>query len=146
MPAVPHVQAQQQQNNLQAQQAPPQLPPLGNGAANGSTANLIAPSQGPSPASTQVDMGPSPTSTFGVDLGDQLARDEVEIPKVVLKCTQAIEAYGKWGKRYAQPRTSDTMLTSPGLDSMGIYRISGTTSRVQALKNALDKGERREKV
>jgi hypothetical protein len=28
-----------------------------------------------------------------------------------------------------------------GLDSMGIYRLSGTTSRVQALKAALDKGE-----
>lgn len=26
---------------------------------------------------------------------------------------------------------------------MGIYRLSGTTSRVQALKNTLDKGERR---
>jgi hypothetical protein len=30
-----------------------------------------------------------------------------------------------------------------GLDSMGIYRLSGTTSRVQALKAALDKGELR---
>lgn len=28
-----------------------------------------------------------------------------------------------------------------GLDSIGIYRLSGTTSKVQALKNALDKGE-----
>ncbi|WRT69264.1 uncharacterized protein IL334_006248 [Kwoniella shivajii] len=58
-------------------------------------------------------------ATFGVDLGEQLTRDGVEVPKVVEKCAQAIEAYG--------------------LDSMGIYRLSGTTSRVQALKNALDK-------
>lgn len=28
-----------------------------------------------------------------------------------------------------------------GIDSMGIYRLSGTTSRVQALKAALDKGK-----
>lgn len=28
-----------------------------------------------------------------------------------------------------------------GLDSIGIYRLSGTTSKVTALKNALDKGE-----
>ncbi|OCF32411.1 GTPase activating protein [Kwoniella heveanensis CBS 569] len=58
-------------------------------------------------------------ATFGVDLGEQLARDGTEVPKVVEKCAQAIEAYG--------------------LESMGIYRLSGTTSRVQALKNALDR-------
>ncbi|WVR08891.1 hypothetical protein IAU60_005950 [Kwoniella sp. DSM 27419] len=58
-------------------------------------------------------------ATFGVDLGEQLARDSMEVPKVVEKCAQAIEAYG--------------------LESVGIYRLSGTTSRVQALKNALDK-------
>lgn len=32
--------------------------------------------------------------TFGVDLGEQLARDGIEVPKVVEKCAQAIEAYG----------------------------------------------------
>ncbi|GFZ47231.1 hypothetical protein JCM24511_04974 [Saitozyma sp. JCM 24511] len=58
-------------------------------------------------------------ATFGVDLGEQLARDGVEVPKVVQKCTECIDAYG--------------------LESMGIYRLSGTTSRVQALKAALDK-------
>ncbi|RSH95110.1 hypothetical protein EHS25_000196 [Saitozyma podzolica] len=58
-------------------------------------------------------------ATFGVDLGEQLARDGVEVPRVVQKCTECIDAYG--------------------LDSMGIYRLSGTTSRVQALKAALDK-------
>ncbi|WVQ93029.1 hypothetical protein IAU59_000092 [Kwoniella sp. CBS 9459] len=58
-------------------------------------------------------------ATFGVDLGEQLARDGAEVPRVVEKCAQAIEAYG--------------------LQSMGIYRLSGTTSRVQALKNALDR-------
>lgn len=98
MPAVPHVQAQQ--NAHQAQQTAPQLPPLVNGNANGSTANLLAASGGPSPASTQVEMYTSPGiaastgATFGVDLGDQLARDQVEIPKVVVKCTEVIEALG----------------------------------------------------
>lgn len=33
-------------------------------------------------------------ATFGVDLGDQLARDGAEVPKVVVKCAEAIEAYG----------------------------------------------------
>ncbi|BEI85216.1 hypothetical protein CcaverHIS002_0506170 [Cutaneotrichosporon cavernicola] len=79
---------------------------------------------GTSPAST-ADMYVSPGipansgATFGVDLGDQLARDGTEVPKVVIKCAEAIEAYG--------------------LDSVGIYRLSGTTSKVTALKNALDK-------
>ncbi|WWC91012.1 uncharacterized protein L201_005952 [Kwoniella dendrophila CBS 6074] len=75
---------------------------------NGSSEGYIPPGI---PASTG--------STFGVDLGEQLIRDSVEVPKVVEKCAQAIEAYG--------------------LESMGIYRLSGTTSRVQALKNALDR-------
>lgn len=34
-------------------------------------------------------------ATFGVDLGEQLARDGIEVPRVVQKCTQAIEAYGE---------------------------------------------------
>lgn len=33
-------------------------------------------------------------ATFGVDLGDQIARDSTEVPKVVIKCAEAIEAYG----------------------------------------------------
>ncbi|WVO22533.1 uncharacterized protein IAS62_003863 [Cryptococcus decagattii] len=58
-------------------------------------------------------------ATFGVDLGEQLLRDGTVVPKIVEKCTQAIEMYG--------------------LESVGVYRLSGTTSRVQALKAALDK-------
>ncbi|RXK35170.1 GTPase activating protein [Tremella mesenterica] len=59
-------------------------------------------------------------ATFGVDLGEQLARDGSEVPKVVEKCAEAIEEY-------------------VGLESMGIYRLSGIASRVQALKQALDR-------
>ncbi|GAA5970788.1 hypothetical protein JCM3765_006307 [Sporobolomyces pararoseus] len=57
--------------------------------------------------------------TFGIDLGDQMLRDQVEVPRVLEKCCQAIELHG--------------------LDSMGIYRLSGTTSRVQRLKQSLDR-------
>ncbi|BGO95571.1 hypothetical protein NBRC10512_007828 [Rhodotorula toruloides] len=57
--------------------------------------------------------------TFGVDLGEQMARDNVEVPRILEKCAEAIEIHG--------------------LDSMGIYRLSGTTSRVQRLKTALDR-------
>jgi hypothetical protein len=34
-------------------------------------------------------------ATFGVDLGEQVVRDGVEVPKVVEKCAEAIEAYGE---------------------------------------------------
>ncbi|GMK55519.1 hypothetical protein CspeluHIS016_0205750 [Cutaneotrichosporon spelunceum] len=97
------------------------LPPISNGNGN---LPQPPPQTGTSPAST-ADMYVSPGvpansgATFGVDLGDQLARDGTEVPKVVVKCAEAIEAYG--------------------LDSVGIYRLSGTTSKVTALKNALDK-------
>lgn len=50
-----------------------------------------------------------------------MSRDGVEVPRVLEKCAEAIELHG--------------------LDSKGIYRLSGTTSRVQRLKAALDHGQ-----
>jgi hypothetical protein len=58
--------------------------------------------------------------TFGVDLSEQMTRDSVEVPPIILKCCHAIEKYG--------------------LSSQGIYRVSGMTSKVAALKMKLDKG------
>jgi hypothetical protein len=79
-----------------------------------------------SPRASAMNMGPTFTGpptrpTFGVDLGEQMMRDGVEVPRVLEKCCEAIERHG--------------------LDSMGIYRLSGTTSRVQRLKSYLDRGE-----
>lgn len=60
-------------------------------------------------------------ATFGVDLMEQMIRDNVEIPVIVEKCCAAIEKYG--------------------LTSQGIYRISGTITKVLKLKEKLDKGD-----
>ncbi|KAK1222134.1 Rho GTPase-activating protein [Marasmius sp. AFHP31] len=57
--------------------------------------------------------------TFGVDLGEQMARDDVDVPPIMRKCCEAIEKHG--------------------LESQGIYRLSGTTSKVAKLKLLLDK-------
>ncbi|KAF8587871.1 RhoGAP-domain-containing protein, partial [Ramaria rubella] len=57
--------------------------------------------------------------TFGVDLAEQITRDSVDVPRVMHKCCEAIE---KWG-----------------LESKGIYRLSGTHSKVQKLKERLDR-------
>ena len=57
--------------------------------------------------------------TFGVDLTEQMARDSVEYPRILERCCDAIEA--------------------TGLRSQGIYRISGTASKVQKLKVILDR-------
>lgn len=84
---------------------------------NGSAVAVTSPPQNDYYSSNSIPA--STGATFGVDLGDQLQRDGTEVPKIVKKCAEAIEAYG--------------------LESMGIYRLSGTTSKVQALKNALDK-------
>ncbi|GAA98302.1 uncharacterized protein L969DRAFT_93096 [Mixia osmundae IAM 14324] len=62
---------------------------------------------------------PPSTAVFGVDLSDQMIRDGVEVPRVLQKCAEVIEAYG--------------------LQLTGIYRLSGTTSRIKALKGKLDK-------
>lgn len=55
---------------------------------------------------------------FGVDLAEQMARDNVEIPPILEKCATAIEEIG--------------------IENMGIYRLSGTTSKVQKLKSKFD--------
>ena len=66
---------------------------------------------------TIVDKG---RPTFGVELAEQMARDNAEVPPIVLKCCQAIEKYG--------------------LFSQGVYRVSGMTSKVASLKSKLDRG------
>jgi hypothetical protein len=60
--------------------------------------------------------------TFGVDLATQMMRDGIEtVPKVVEKCIEAIEKAG-------------------GMDMVGIYRLSGTTSKIGRLKQRFDTG------
>lgn len=121
----PHVQASQnalaaqnaQQRDQQSQQVQQPLQSQTANGAGAASAAVIPPVDPYQPLTVPASSG----ATFGVELGEQLARDSTEIPKVVTKCAEAIEAYG--------------------LDSMGIYRLSGTTSKVQALKAALDKGE-----
>ncbi|KAJ3396278.1 hypothetical protein HDU92_003535 [Lobulomyces angularis] len=54
---------------------------------------------------------------FGVDLTEQLIRDNKEIPTVLEKCVQLIE-----DEKYG------------GLRSSGIYRLSGTSSNIQKIK------------
>ncbi|KAG6841450.1 hypothetical protein C0991_010875 [Blastosporella zonata] len=56
--------------------------------------------------------------TFGVDLAEQMARDKVELPPILIKCCEAIEKYG--------------------MQTQGIYRISGMTSKVAKLRQQLD--------
>ena len=63
-----------------------------------------------------------PPVYFGVDLGEQMERDNVDVPKVLQKCVETIEAHG--------------------MDSQGLYRLSGTTSRIQRLRARMEKGTR----
>jgi Rho GTPase-activating protein RGD1 len=59
--------------------------------------------------------------TFGIDLTEQMTRDNVEVPPIIEKCCEAVERHG--------------------LQSQGIYRLSGTQSKVQKLKEKLDRGQ-----
>ncbi|GAA5918455.1 hypothetical protein JCM6882_005138 [Rhodosporidiobolus microsporus] len=95
----------------------PNRPTLSPRASHNNLASLSAYTL---PSSTSGASSGAPTRpTFGVELGEQMARDGVDVPRVLEKCAEAIELHG--------------------LDSMGIYRLSGTTSRVQRLKAALDR-------
>ncbi|KAI0709675.1 GTPase activating protein [Cerioporus squamosus] len=77
---------------------------------------LHHPGSSPSLAHAYLDKG---RPTFGVSLADQMARDDVDVPPIVVKCCEAIEKYG--------------------LDQQGIYRIGGTHSKVMKLKERLDR-------
>lgn len=50
-----------------------------------------------------------------------MQRDGHEVPLVVVKCVEAVE--------------------STGLKSVGIYRVSGTSTQIQRLKNDFDRGK-----
>ncbi|KAG0026325.1 hypothetical protein BGZ81_006458 [Podila clonocystis] len=61
----------------------------------------------------------NPHPIFGIDLAEQLIRDETDLPEIVVKCTEAIERYG--------------------MDTQGIYRVSGVTSVTNRLRSAFDR-------
>ena len=84
-----------------------------------------APSNAPSHTSGHASSGHSQIPdrgrpTFGVDLAEQMVRDNVDLPPIMEKCCRAIEKYG--------------------IRSQGIYRINGTQRKVTLLKERLDKG------
>jgi hypothetical protein len=63
----------------------------------------------------------NPGATFGVDLTEQMTRDNVDVPPIMEKCCAAIERHG--------------------LTSQGIYRLSGTKVKVDRLRELLEQGE-----
>ncbi|CAG7851569.1 SubName: Full=Uncharacterized protein {ECO:0000313/EMBL:KIM22841.1} [Serendipita indica DSM 11827] len=63
--------------------------------------------------------GADASGTFGVDLVEQMERDGGEIPRIVVKCCEAIEKYG--------------------LDMQGIYRVNGTQTKIQKLKELMNR-------
>ncbi|KZP01550.1 RhoGAP-domain-containing protein [Calocera viscosa TUFC12733] len=73
------------------------------------------------PSNDKIPMSPEKMllPTFGVDLAEQMARDNVEVPRIMERCVYAIEANG--------------------LQSVGLYRLSGMTSRLNRLKAAFDR-------
>jgi len=60
-------------------------------------------------------------ATFGVGLVEQMERDGVEVPKILVKCCEAVERHGT--------------------NVQGIYRLSGTLTKVNRLKELIDRGE-----
>ncbi|KAG0256227.1 hypothetical protein BG011_004693 [Mortierella polycephala] len=61
----------------------------------------------------------NPRPIFGYDLAEQLIRDEADLPEMVVKCTEAIERFG--------------------MDTKGIYRVSGIQSATNRLRSAFDR-------
>ncbi|KAH9928794.1 hypothetical protein B0H21DRAFT_837945 [Amylocystis lapponica] len=72
-----------------------------------------------SPSASHGHMADKGRPTFGVDLAEQMVRDDVDVPPIMIKCCEAIEKYG--------------------LSSQGIYRIGGTVSKIAKLRERLDR-------
>lgn len=62
-----------------------------------------------------------PNPVFGVDLTRLMQRDGQEVPAVVIKCAEAVEANG--------------------LKTVGLYRVSGTNTQIQRLKSSFDRSK-----
>ncbi|KAJ2467380.1 Rho GTPase-activating protein [Coemansia sp. RSA 2337] len=68
--------------------------------------------------STIARLYASPKRIFGVPLDAQLERDQQQVPLIIVKCADAVEAFG--------------------LQNEGIYRQSGQSSQVNKLRNEFD--------
>lgn len=68
--------------------------------------------------SSSTSSSSSSRPIFGIDLAIQMARDNIDVPGILTKCAAAVETLGR--------------------ENMGIYRLSGTTSKVQRLKAKFD--------
>lgn len=63
----------------------------------------------------------NPKPIFGIDLLVQLRRDNLSLPVILIKCVEYVEQKN-------------------GLESQGIYRMSGLQAKVKALKQSFDLG------
>lgn len=91
------VEANGGQTNPQAFQTPASLNSNGGGGGGGGAgSDPTRTGSTESPEQHLIPGIPAATGhTFGVDLSEQLLRDGTEVPLVVEKCAEAIEAFGK---------------------------------------------------
>lgn len=116
MPKIPHQLNGSQNNNLSTYNS--------QSSSTQGMSHASSYSQLPKAQQGQQQQQPQQSAApvyFGVELGEQMDRDNVDIPKVLQKCVETIEAYG--------------------MDSQGLYRLSGTTSRIQRLRAKMEKGK-----
>ena len=102
----------------------PQLPPLPvhvdkTYASPAAPTNGIAPNSYPQQRAQPQPVDPG-RPTFGIDLAEQMNRDNVEVPPIMEKCCEAIEKYG--------------------IGMQGIYRVNGTVTKAAKLREKLDRG------
>lgn len=86
------------------------------GNANRNTMSPMSTSDFPMPPSVAARTPSRPV--FGVSLDELFSRDQSAVPMVVYQCMQAVDLFG--------------------LDVEGIYRMSGTASHVNALRDAFN--------
>lgn len=90
----------------------------------------------------------NPNPVFGVDLAALMERDREEVPVILRKCAEAVETYGrvKASHRALFVTLQHAKLQFSGLNTVGIYRVSGTNTQIQKLKNAFDRGKQKRQL
>lgn len=100
-PAGAQVQAQPPGQGQGQVQGLSQSQSLGQGQGHAQNHHLAPGATAPPEQYAVPGIPASSGATFGVDLGEQLGRDGVEVPRVVEMCAKAIEEYGEFSGVWA---------------------------------------------
>ena len=78
-----------------------------------------------------------PVALFGSELEQRAEFERSNIPSIVMRCIQEVDARGKVSEKIVRALDADAL--NIGMDIEGIYRKSGSASQVQVIKDGFER-------